>query len=586
MIPSLFFCADVQHAVDMAEVLRGHGHRVYPISGKTPENERRRLIEQLRTGEIDGLSSCEVLSVGLDVPAAMGCFMCRPTKSGLWYRQAIGRVLRPFPAPQGERQYQTEALAAIRTGYSKGIINQLLVMPTGTGKTKVLSQMPEMLHELKGDLAYRGRLLFLVHRDELALQAADSFSRANPSLHIGIEKADSRANGSDIVVASVQTLGRGKRLDTIRAETFDCVVQDEAHWAIHSKWHQKIYKHLRVAKGESERDPEVLLIGATATPNRADQVGLECNYDEIIYNYPLRKAIKDGWLADIHAFRAETTVDVSQVKVSGGDFQVSALSSTVNTRQRNELVAEKYLEISKDEGMEASISNIGTWYKPHAVIVDFADVCGKHSLIVAPTLLGLRPMFNAKGKSLLAQVEEIEALEQKQPGLDLRGQANLEAIHALLKSVDLLAVPEIPEEISRVSNFGWLRDGADGYHIGLMDHTMLSVRQDTLGRYEIFRHERGIRSRLWTAGDLKEAIRLAENFIPARDKPAMKVTAKWVGDPPTEPQATRLWQLDWKIRKQFHGTGEFYRFCRAQYAANNGAYSKGSLSRMIEQRMR
>src|SRR5579863_1453620 len=139
LLPSIFFTTSVAHSFDLAAALRRHGARVYPVSGQTPDSEEKRLYQMFRDGEIDGLSSCNVLQEGFNSPVAMAAFMARPTASGLLFRQMCGRVTRPFPAPTGERHYQKTSLQEILEHLKEDITLQLLVLPTGCGKTFVVA---------------------------------------------------------------------------------------------------------------------------------------------------------------------------------------------------------------------------------------------------------------------------------------------------------------------------------------------------------------------------------------------------------------------------------------------------------------
>jgi superfamily II DNA or RNA helicase len=589
MIPSLFFTCDIAHSLNLSAVLQRHGVKAYPLSGKTPEAERRRLVRLFREGSIDGLTSCSVLNEGADFPVAMGGFMCSPTKSDLLFRQRIGRLLRPHPTPQGERQYQFELLKSIALNLDRGVINQIAVLATGLGKTYSSSLLPPLLRSWKRGKP-RGRLLFCVHLDELANQAADSFAINNPSLKVGIEKAGSYAGDADIVIGSVQTLGPNKngdglysfndRLTALNPSQFDAVVVDECHHAT-GKFYCNVLRRMQALKGEPERDSGILHLGISATPQRHDQIGLERHYDEIVFNYGIREGIRDKWLVPITCHRVETHVDISEVTTRGSDFSVGQLESAIDTPVRNEIVAQKYLEICELEHMTAPLSNIGLWQKQRAVIVDFCDLTGHHSIVTTSTLFGLRSSFNPKGKDLVAQVEEIERIEQEHPTLNLRDAPNMEAIHATLQSVDLLAAPNVPPEIAKYSKFGWLSDGPGAYHMGLMDHRVLTVRENTLGQWEVYEHSRGLASHLWTTKTMKEALALAERQIPRKDAPVLRVGAKWQGDPPSDRQASRIWQVDQRVRKHYPTPSQFYDFCRTQYQSGNESYSKGGLSRTL-----
>ncbi len=95
--PAIAFCISVQHAEDTAAAFRAAGYIAQCIDGSKSTPERRQLINGLRTGAIHVLTSCDLVSEGVDIPVvACGIFL-RPTQSlGLW-RQQVGRVLRVSP---------------------------------------------------------------------------------------------------------------------------------------------------------------------------------------------------------------------------------------------------------------------------------------------------------------------------------------------------------------------------------------------------------------------------------------------------------------------------------------------------------
>ncbi len=67
------------------------------VTGETPHEERKTIIERARTGDIRYLINVNVLNVGVDVPSYDVCAWLRPTESLLLYTQGIGRVLRLHP---------------------------------------------------------------------------------------------------------------------------------------------------------------------------------------------------------------------------------------------------------------------------------------------------------------------------------------------------------------------------------------------------------------------------------------------------------------------------------------------------------
>ena len=135
------------------------------------------------------------------------------------------------------RPYQLAAKSAIFNEWDKGIQRTLLVLPTGTGKTIVFSKLIE-------DCVRDGeRVLVLAHRGELLDQAADKLSQST-GLGCATEKAQESCIGSwyRVVVGSVQTLMREKRLNQFSPDFFNTIIVDEAHHCI-SDSYQKVLNH-------------------------------------------------------------------------------------------------------------------------------------------------------------------------------------------------------------------------------------------------------------------------------------------------------------------------------------------------------
>ena len=123
------------------------------------------------------------------------------------------------------RPYQQEAKEAVFEQWENGTRRTLLVLPTGCGKTIVFAKITE-------DCVRHGdRVLILAHRGELLEQAADKIHKAT-GLGCAVEKAEESCQGSwfRIVVGSVQTLMREKRLGRFPADYFNTIIIDEAQF--------------------------------------------------------------------------------------------------------------------------------------------------------------------------------------------------------------------------------------------------------------------------------------------------------------------------------------------------------------------
>lgn len=212
------------------------------------------------------------------------------------------------------RPYQQEAKEAVFEQWDNGIRKTLLVLPTGCGKTIVFAKVTEDCVR-KGD-----RVLILAHRGELLDQAADKLKKTT-GLNSAIEKAESSCLGSwfRVVVGSVQTLMREKRLGQFPEDYFNTIIIDEAHHCI-SDSYQKVLKHF----------PEAHVLGVTATPDRGDMRNLGQYFESLAYEYTLPKAIKEGYLTPIKALTIPLKIDMSGVSVQAGDFKASDIGTALD----------------------------------------------------------------------------------------------------------------------------------------------------------------------------------------------------------------------------------------------------------------
>lgn len=212
------------------------------------------------------------------------------------------------------RPYQTEAKAAILREWKEGRRRTLLVLPTGCGKTIVFCQLIE-------ELVRAGkRVLIMAHRGELLDQAADKLSKST-GLGCAVEKADSTCLGEfyRVVVGSVQTLMREKRLAQFPPDYFDAIIVDEAHHCL-SDSYQRVLNHFETAD----------VLGVTATPDRGDMKNLGQYFDSLAYEYSLPRAIRDGYLCPIKAMTVPLNIDLRGVAQQSGDFAASGLGSALD----------------------------------------------------------------------------------------------------------------------------------------------------------------------------------------------------------------------------------------------------------------
>jgi DNA repair protein RadD len=94
---TVVFATGVAHSVHIRDEFRRAGVMAEHIDGKTPSEERDRILADLSAGRIDLVTNAMVLTEGWDQPSVSCLVLARPTKSLGLFRQMIGRVLRPAP---------------------------------------------------------------------------------------------------------------------------------------------------------------------------------------------------------------------------------------------------------------------------------------------------------------------------------------------------------------------------------------------------------------------------------------------------------------------------------------------------------
>ena len=141
------------------------------------------------------------------------------------------------------------------------------------------------------------RVLFLVHRGQLARQTKKSYEKVfAKSVSVGLVGAGYHEYDADYVFATVQTLNRDEHLLQYDKDSFDCIVLDEAHH-VTADTYQKIMKHF---------SPK-LWLGMTATPDkRDDNVAGRNVYElfnyQIAYEIRLQQAMEENLLCPFHYF--------------------------------------------------------------------------------------------------------------------------------------------------------------------------------------------------------------------------------------------------------------------------------------------
>lgn len=255
----------------------------------------------------------------------------------------MSKILRP---------YQIKGIDACLNAIKRGLKKVIVALPTGCGKSLMCAKLSEN-EEFK-------RTLFCVDAEELVEQGALTFLRekfdeslinhieekgfieyvrdggifAGSEFKVGLIKESIFQPHGKIVVASLQTLRN--RTHLLNPADFDLIIVDECHIA-----------GARTIQETLSFFAPKLLLGVTATPFRMDNVDLGSIFEEIVYEYNIADAIKDGYLCELDAVRVKTNINIDSVHTLAGEFNQKELAQEIDCLERNNLVADSYIKYGK-----------------------------------------------------------------------------------------------------------------------------------------------------------------------------------------------------------------------------------------------
>jgi superfamily II DNA or RNA helicase len=242
------------------------------------------------------------------------------------------------------RPYQEQAITAVFSSWTEGMQRPAVVLPTGSGKTVVFSHLASQYMEwtrsvVDGRRIKGGRVVILVHRDELADQTLAKLRVIAPHLSLGKVKAADNDLFADVMVCSVQTLAREKRAQELLdaqsyAGAIGLTIVDECHHAVAVS-----YRNIMAALGCYSGAPNRHAVGFTATLARGDGRGLGGVWEDVVFTRSILKMIADGYLVDVRARQIEMAdLDLKSVKRSGGDYQAKSLGEAMQAAGAPEII--------------------------------------------------------------------------------------------------------------------------------------------------------------------------------------------------------------------------------------------------------
>lgn len=200
------------------------------------------------------------------------------------------------------RDYQIEAIEALRRHLRAGKRRLLLVAPTGSGKTVCAAEI------VRGATARGKSILFLAHRKELIDQASAKLDALGVAHGVIMARHPRLEPWQPVQVASIPTLRRRAKPPA------SLIITDEAHHARAKTWQTILDAY-----------PNVPVIGLTATPWRTDGRGLRELFEELVLAATPAALVAQGHLVPCTGFVYDDP-DLSAVETVGADYEEHGLS--------------------------------------------------------------------------------------------------------------------------------------------------------------------------------------------------------------------------------------------------------------------
>lgn len=226
------------------------------------------------------------------------------------------------------RPYQIEAKKNVYDAFRSGCERALLQLPTGAGKTILFSSI------IRDGFVNDRRTLVLAHRHELIKQAADKLYKGF-GIDSGIIKSGIETNYyRNVQVASVQTIIN--RLNDVGR--FDLVIIDEAHHTQSKNSYGTILEALR------NKNPDMKVLGVTATPCRTNGNGFTGVFDKLILGISIKELIAQGFLTPPKYYVAP--VDLSDIKITAGEYNQKDIQEKYIQRVPPQSLLHNYLKVA------------------------------------------------------------------------------------------------------------------------------------------------------------------------------------------------------------------------------------------------
>lgn len=257
------------------------------------------------------------------------------------------------------RKYQTDAIDAIKEAF-KGNFRQYIELPTGSGKTVTFLAYAKENHKRILVIVPSRNLLNQVYETALLFYDKHQISR----------KGDDYYEMPAILHICIINSIKGDYLEEICRHNFDLTVIDEAH---HSQ--ADSYRKFIKTRSIHFKEKNMLILGVTATPDRADGQLLKDILYTCSFKIGIADLIEDGYLSNIEGFCVKTKIDINDVSCQKGDFNLRELYKKLCVESRNDMI----IDILKKEFSERKTLIFCINIQHSQIINKLANSHGLHS---------------------------------------------------------------------------------------------------------------------------------------------------------------------------------------------------------------
>ena len=238
------------------------------------------------------------------------------------------------------RDYQQRAIHNVYEQWQSGHRETLLVAATGAGKTQMYLSIGMDALDVDPD----ARALVIAHRRELIEQPIERIKLMNAQWllngsidrpRVGVITQGRCDTDRQLTVATVQSMNERRTTELLRHGAITHLITDEAH-------HVVAGGYLRLRSQLLEANPNLLHLGVTATPMRADGDGLRKVYTSVADRISIADLVRQGWLVKPRWLGVSTAVSLSGVHTRAGDYVASELADAVETESMRRLVVQSY----------------------------------------------------------------------------------------------------------------------------------------------------------------------------------------------------------------------------------------------------